>query len=227
MIFGLLAMWTQYAYLEQLSVGITSLPGSQERGSLTKDAVGILFYQQAGQLLSDAVILSSLECVQACLLLGTYTLPIDASEWHAQTILRQEYGRPASVSNLNMLTTLHLNEKLDKLSREMLYLKLKYCLVRMFVGQVVILPQLRQGDSSGVSESSPKESSTASLTRSVLVFPEHHTQYQFRSGSSSRYYYTMSPAENIPIRQSLRDGPSMLKEMTSGNLDEEIGVSKY
>lgn len=65
MIFGLLDMWTQYAYLEQLSVGITSLPGSQERGSLTKDAVGILFYQQAGQLLSDAIILSSLECVQA------------------------------------------------------------------------------------------------------------------------------------------------------------------
>ncbi|KID64091.1 uncharacterized protein G6M90_00g066310 [Metarhizium brunneum] len=79
MIFGLLAMWTQYAYLEQLSVGITSLPGSQERGSLTKDAVSILLYQQAGQLLSDAIILSSLECVQACLLLGTYTLPIEAS----------------------------------------------------------------------------------------------------------------------------------------------------
>jgi len=38
-----------------------------------------MFYQQACRLLSEVITLSSLESVQACLLLGIYTLPIDAS----------------------------------------------------------------------------------------------------------------------------------------------------
>ncbi|OTA00755.1 Zn2Cys6 transcriptional regulator [Trichoderma parareesei] len=52
-----------------------------EKGSdaFTEDAVGVLFYQQACRLLSDVITVSSLECVQACLLLGIYTLPVDAS----------------------------------------------------------------------------------------------------------------------------------------------------
>lgn len=81
MVFGLLAVGTQYAYLETLADGTNGLAGSQETapGSFSEDAVGILFYQQASRLLSDVITVSSLECVQACLLMGIYTLPIDAS----------------------------------------------------------------------------------------------------------------------------------------------------
>lgn len=81
LIFGLLAIGTQYAYLEVLADGTNGFLGSQEiaPGSFSEDAVGILFYQQASRLLSDVITVSSLECVQACLLMGIYTLPIDAS----------------------------------------------------------------------------------------------------------------------------------------------------
>lgn len=80
MIFTLLAIGTQYAYLEMLAEGAGGIAGSQQGpGSFSEDAVGILFYQQASRLLSDVITVSSLECVQACLLMGIYTLPIDAS----------------------------------------------------------------------------------------------------------------------------------------------------
>ncbi|PTB69428.1 N-terminal binuclear Zn cluster-containing protein [Trichoderma citrinoviride] len=65
-------------------VGVSLVDGVEnptEKGSdaFTEDAVGVLFYQQAARLLSDVITVSSLECVQACLLLGIYTLPVDAS----------------------------------------------------------------------------------------------------------------------------------------------------
>lgn len=47
--------------------------------SLPEDGVGVLFQRQASRLLPDVVTISSLECVQACLLMGVYTLPIGAS----------------------------------------------------------------------------------------------------------------------------------------------------
>ncbi|KAE8335265.1 hypothetical protein BDV24DRAFT_171471 [Aspergillus arachidicola] len=52
---------------------------STQHGQFTGDAVGVMLYQQACLLLPDVITLSSLESVQACLLLGIYTLPLDAS----------------------------------------------------------------------------------------------------------------------------------------------------
>ncbi|EHK41952.1 hypothetical protein TRIATDRAFT_29615 [Trichoderma atroviride IMI 206040] len=54
-------------------------PTEKGTGAFTEDAVGILFYQQACRLLPDVITVSSLESVQAVLLLGIYTLPVDAS----------------------------------------------------------------------------------------------------------------------------------------------------
>ncbi|KAK0384263.1 hypothetical protein NLU13_8351 [Sarocladium strictum] len=75
-LFVVLAIGTQYAYLD------SSARGSQEPdrgGAFSEDAIGVSFYQQASKLLPDVITISSLECVQACLLLGIYTLPLDAS----------------------------------------------------------------------------------------------------------------------------------------------------
>lgn len=83
MVLSLLAIGTQYAYLEKLADGTQDLSGDLESGgglnTSSEDSLGIMFYQQASRLLPDVITLSSVECVQACLLLGIYTLPIDAS----------------------------------------------------------------------------------------------------------------------------------------------------
>lgn len=75
-LFIVFAIGTQYAYLD------SAARGSQENdlgGSFSEDAIGVSFYQQACKLVPDVITISSLECVQACLLLGIYTLPLDAS----------------------------------------------------------------------------------------------------------------------------------------------------
>ncbi|KAL6879142.1 fungal-specific transcription factor domain-containing protein [Trichoderma novae-zelandiae] len=77
-IFAILSIGTQFAYLESLVDGVEN-PTEKGSDAFTEDAVGVLFYQQACRLLSDVITVSSLESVQACLLLGIYTLPVDAS----------------------------------------------------------------------------------------------------------------------------------------------------
>ncbi|KAB8215279.1 fungal-specific transcription factor domain-containing protein [Aspergillus novoparasiticus] len=77
-IFGVLAVGTQYAYLESATECISGRKSTQH-GQFTGDTVGVMLYQQACLLLPDVITLSSLESVQACLLLGIYTLPLDAS----------------------------------------------------------------------------------------------------------------------------------------------------
>ncbi|KAM0450795.1 hypothetical protein ACHAO4_006185 [Trichoderma viride] len=77
-IFATFAIGTQFAYLESLVEGAEN-PTEKGTGAFTEDAVGILFYQQACRLLPDVITVSSLESVQAVLLLGIYTLPVDAS----------------------------------------------------------------------------------------------------------------------------------------------------
>ncbi|KAL6807438.1 fungal-specific transcription factor domain-containing protein [Trichoderma sp. SZMC 28013] len=77
-IFAILAIGTQFAYLESLVDGAEN-PTEKGPDAFTEDSVGILFYQQACRLLPDVITASSLESVQACLLLGIYTLPVDAS----------------------------------------------------------------------------------------------------------------------------------------------------
>lgn len=77
-IFAILAIGTQFAYLESLVDGAEN-PTDKGPDAFTEDSVGIIFYRQACRLLPDVITASSLESVQACLLLGIYTLPVDAS----------------------------------------------------------------------------------------------------------------------------------------------------
>lgn len=74
-IFIVLAIGTQYAYLNSPS----GFSDQDTRGPFSEDAVGVMFYQQAVKLVPDVITVSSLESVQACLLIGIYTLPLDAS----------------------------------------------------------------------------------------------------------------------------------------------------
>ncbi|KAF5572415.1 fungal specific transcription factor [Fusarium pseudoanthophilum] len=69
-----LAIGTQYAHLEHTDGSdITATSG------LLEEEIGAMFYQQAIRLLPEIIEISSLESVQACLLFGYYSLPIDAS----------------------------------------------------------------------------------------------------------------------------------------------------
>jgi hypothetical protein len=45
----------------------------------SEDNVGVTLYQDACRLLPDVITIASLESVQACLLIGLYTLPLDPS----------------------------------------------------------------------------------------------------------------------------------------------------
>jgi hypothetical protein len=76
-VFSVLALGTQFAYLE--SIGDGSRQAEPLADKFSEDSVGMVFYQQACRLLPDVITISSLESVQACLLLGMYTLPVDAS----------------------------------------------------------------------------------------------------------------------------------------------------
>ena len=87
-IFIVLAIGTQYAYLDSPAPpgGSWSRGSSRDgdptttmMGPFSEDAVGVMFYQQACKLVPDVIAASSLESVQACLLIGIYTLPLDAS----------------------------------------------------------------------------------------------------------------------------------------------------
>jgi hypothetical protein len=81
MLFIVLAIGTQYAYLdspgERRSDGHSHSPTGN--GPFSEDAIGVMFYQQATKLIPDVITIASLESVQACLLIGLYTLPLDAS----------------------------------------------------------------------------------------------------------------------------------------------------
>ncbi|KAF5586250.1 hypothetical protein FPCIR_7996 [Fusarium pseudocircinatum] len=69
-----LAIGTQYAHLEH-----TDGSESTSTSGLLEEEIGAMFYQQAIRLLPEIIEISSLESVQACLLFGYYSLPIDAS----------------------------------------------------------------------------------------------------------------------------------------------------
>lgn len=77
-IFIVMAIGTQYAYLESPS-GSAAQPDLVETSRFSEDRIGVMFYQQVCKLVPDVITVSSLESVQACLLIGIYALPIDAS----------------------------------------------------------------------------------------------------------------------------------------------------
>ncbi|KAK7216804.1 hypothetical protein V2G26_004807 [Clonostachys chloroleuca] len=78
-LFAILAIGTQYAYIESDRADNGNMGPDPNISSFTEDAVGVMFYQQASRLLPEVLTLGSLECVQACLLIAVYLLPIDAA----------------------------------------------------------------------------------------------------------------------------------------------------
>ncbi|KAM0116766.1 hypothetical protein ACP6JC_006638 [Aspergillus fumigatus] len=74
-ILTIFAIGTQYAYLEAKPAPASS----GQTQDFSEDELGTMFYQEAIRLLPEIIELSSLESVQACLLLAAYALPIDAA----------------------------------------------------------------------------------------------------------------------------------------------------
>ncbi|OJJ66414.1 hypothetical protein ASPBRDRAFT_59818 [Aspergillus brasiliensis CBS 101740] len=72
---SVLAIGTQYAHLESP----TDRDPKNQTSSFSEEDVGVRFYEQSIRLLPEIIELSCLESVQACLLLGYYALPVDAS----------------------------------------------------------------------------------------------------------------------------------------------------
>lgn len=79
MIWIILAIGTQYAYLDSRPPRGDPTKSITEPSPFSEDAIGVMFYQQACKLVPDVITVSSLESVQAILLIGIYTLPLDAS----------------------------------------------------------------------------------------------------------------------------------------------------
>ncbi|OQD68093.1 hypothetical protein PENPOL_c003G08094 [Penicillium polonicum] len=81
MIFGILAIGTHYAYLEATNHETEeNLTNDQENsGPFTGESASLAFYHQACRLLPNVITIASVESVQACLILGVFALPFDAS----------------------------------------------------------------------------------------------------------------------------------------------------
>ncbi|KAL4804331.1 fungal-specific transcription factor domain-containing protein [Aspergillus unguis] len=75
-----LAIGTQFAHMESATPvnRLNSNPASDDHG-FSEDEVGLTFYQFASRLLPDIIASASIRSVQACLLIGTYLLPLDTS----------------------------------------------------------------------------------------------------------------------------------------------------
>ncbi|KAJ5173271.1 hypothetical protein N7492_005864 [Penicillium capsulatum] len=76
-----LAVGTQFAHMES-STPVNCLPldsAANQDHHFSEDEVGLTFYQFASKLLPDIIATASVRSVQACLLIGTYLLPLDTS----------------------------------------------------------------------------------------------------------------------------------------------------
>ena len=74
------AVGTQFAHLSsQQSTRLVSKADTfcNEDSSASEDAAGLAFYRAGKTLIPDVITIASIESVQAFLLLGVYTLPID------------------------------------------------------------------------------------------------------------------------------------------------------
>lgn len=76
-----LAVGTQFAHMES-STPVNCLPSGSTANQdhhFSEDEVGLTFYQFASRLLPEIIATASIRSVQACLLIGTYLLPLDTS----------------------------------------------------------------------------------------------------------------------------------------------------
>ncbi|GAB1195143.1 hypothetical protein APSETT444_004397 [Aspergillus pseudonomiae] len=72
---------TQFAHMES-AIPVNRPPvdlSSMEDHHFSEDEVGLTFYQFASKLVPDILATVSIRSVQACLLIGTYLLPLDTS----------------------------------------------------------------------------------------------------------------------------------------------------
>ncbi|KAK1149188.1 hypothetical protein N8T08_006408 [Aspergillus melleus] len=76
-----LAVGTQFAHMESATPvnRLSSDMAVMEDHHFSEDEVGLTFYQFASKLLPDIIATASIRSVQACLLIGTYLLPLDTS----------------------------------------------------------------------------------------------------------------------------------------------------
>lgn len=76
-----LAVGTQFAHMESSTPvnRLSSGPSIGDGHRFSEDEVGLTFYQFASKLLPDIIATASVRSVQACLLIGTYLLPLDTS----------------------------------------------------------------------------------------------------------------------------------------------------
>ncbi|KAJ4147627.1 hypothetical protein LMH87_002139 [Akanthomyces muscarius] len=351
MMFTILAIGTQYAYLESIAEGSAAASASDSK-KFSEDAVGIQFYRKAAHLLPEVIAASSLESVQACLLMGIYTLPVDASGlayiylnlalklaiqngmhrkhpandidariretrnrvWWALYTIEQRvgifHGRPISIASVDvdadlpapmprptlafrnpelLLTSIQLNQYLSKVAhimtnlrtlpktetsdcvkklaqlqaelvkwwgglenaafynneqpssgpfRPRMHLRLEYCMVRMFLGRIFILPQ--DGPLDSGNRSTPSSDTTSRSPRSTLVHDCAEAALSVidacrviaRTVGLARSSYTEFSSCRAALlvittqcltqntdrfRQALRDGVVMLKDMSSGS----------
>ncbi|KAL3488818.1 hypothetical protein BJX62DRAFT_227025 [Aspergillus germanicus] len=76
-----LAVGTQFAHMESATPvnRLSSNTSDTDDHGFSEDEVGLTFYQFASKLLPDIIASASIRSVQACLLIGTYLLPLDTS----------------------------------------------------------------------------------------------------------------------------------------------------
>lgn len=75
-----LAIGTQFAHMDSPTPVNKLTPGSSaDDHRFSEDEVGLTFYNFASKLLPDIIATASVRSVQACLLIGTYLLPLDTS----------------------------------------------------------------------------------------------------------------------------------------------------
>ncbi|KAI9369069.1 hypothetical protein BJX61DRAFT_536738 [Aspergillus egyptiacus] len=76
-----LAIGTQFAHMESATPvnRLSSDASNTEDHGFSEDEVGLTFYQFASKLIPDIIACASIRSVQACLLIGTYLLPLDTS----------------------------------------------------------------------------------------------------------------------------------------------------
>lgn len=76
-----LAIGTQFAHMESRTP-VNKIPREEtltDDHRFSEDEVGLTFYHFASKLLPDIIATASVRSVQACLLIGTYLLPLDTS----------------------------------------------------------------------------------------------------------------------------------------------------
>lgn len=76
-----LAIGTQFAHMEspRLVNKVSGEEATVDEHRFSEDEVGLNFYNFASKLLPDIIATASVRSVQACLLIGTYLLPLDTS----------------------------------------------------------------------------------------------------------------------------------------------------